>query len=80
MFDLFTHMRKYEVPANSIEDFLLRYTKPSRHEERGPEYVAARIKTYQEEMEKFRFVFITHHNSKSGETVSYYGERSDPHA
>ena len=64
--------KKYAVEANSIEDFLERYTKPSRHWERGAEYVAARIKSHQEDIEKEGFTFITHHDSKSGETVAYY--------
>ena len=64
--------KKYAVEAKSLEDFLERYTKPSRHLERGVEYVKVRIASHQEDIDKEGFTFITHHDSKSGETVSYY--------
>jgi hypothetical protein len=68
-YDLF---KKYAVEAKSLEDFLERYTKPSRHRERGAEYVKVRIASHQEDIDKEGFTFITHHDSKSGEIVSYY--------
>lgn len=33
----YERMKKYAVQADSVEDFLQRYTKPSRHEGRGQE-------------------------------------------
>jgi hypothetical protein len=39
--------KKYAVEAGSLEDFLERYTKPSRHLERGAEYVKVRIASHQ---------------------------------
>lgn len=64
--------RKYQVQANSLVDFLERYTKPSAHADRGEKYVADRIASHQQDIEKYGFTFITHHDSKTGETVSYY--------
>lgn len=64
--------KKYVVEASSLEEFLEKYTKHDRHAGRGPEYVNARTKSHQEDIDKYGFTFITHHNSKSGETVSYY--------
>jgi len=67
--------RKYEVKANSVEDFLIRYTKPSRNEGRPKDYLEARIKSHTEDLEKYGFTFITHHDSITGQCVSYYGTR-----
>ncbi len=64
--------KKYEVKADSLEDFLKRYTKYDRHEGRGKEYVECRIKSHREDMDKYGFTFITHHDSVTGRTVSYY--------
>jgi hypothetical protein len=69
--------KKYQVEAESLSDFLERYTKPSRHSERGEEYVKARIASHQEDIDKYGFTFITHHDSKSGETVAYYPADKD---
>ena len=70
--DLKEVFRKYEVKADSVEDFLKRYTKPDRHELRGEEYVQARIQSHKEDLQKYGYTFITHHDSITGQTVSYY--------
>lgn len=64
--------RKYQVQASSLVDFLECYTKPSAHSDRGEEYVAARIVSHQQDIEKYGYTFITHYDSKTGEIVSYY--------
>ena len=69
--------KKYSVHAESLEDFLEKYTKHERHAGRGPEYVAVRIKSHQEDIDKYGFTFITHHDSKTGETVAYYPSIAD---
>ena len=69
--------KKYVVDADGIEDFLLRYTKHSRHYGRGEEYAQTRIESYKQDFEKYGFVFIPHHSSKTGEVVSYYGPRKE---
>lgn len=68
--------KKYEVEASNLEEFLQQYTKPRDHEERGQEYVKARIKSHQEDINKFGFTFITHHASKTGEVVSWYPDNN----
>lgn len=73
MFNVYEHYKKYEVKADSLENFLKKYTKYSRHEGRGKEYVNCRIKSHQEDLSKYGFTFITHHDSVTGETVSWYG-------
>lgn len=72
MVNLYERFKVYRVPADSLTDFLERYTKPSAHRERGEEYVAARIASHQEDLNKYGYTFITHHDSKTGDTVSYY--------
>lgn len=71
--DIYEKMKKYQVQAESVEDFLQRYTKSARYQQRGPEYVAAVIQTSCEKMEKYRFTFISHHSSITGDVVAYYG-------
>jgi len=70
----FETFKKYEVQANSIEDFLLKYGKPNRFQERGKEYMNVCIQSHKEDLLKYGFDFIDHHNSKTGEVVSYYDE------
>lgn len=70
----YENFKKYQVQANSLEDFLERYTKPKHHAERGEEYVQARLKSHNEDIKRYSFTFITHHDSKCGEIVSYYPE------
>jgi len=65
--------KEYEVKADNVEDFLKRYSKPKAHELRGKEYVEYRINSYKEELKKYGFCFITHHDSITGEIVSWYG-------
>jgi hypothetical protein len=69
--------KKYAVEANSLEEFLEKHTKHSRHAGRGSEYVAIRIASHQEDIDKYGFTFITHHDSKSGEIVAYYPSIAD---
>jgi hypothetical protein len=71
---LYETFKKYQVEANSVEDFHNKYHKESRYTDRGKEYMECVIKTSYEELEKDGFTFITHHDSKTGETVSYYGK------
>lgn len=74
MKDMKQEFKKYEVEANSIEDFLQRYTKPSRNQQRSEDYQEARVKSHSEDLEKYGYTFITHHDSITGKCVSYYGK------
>lgn len=77
MKDLKEEFKKYEVKAENITDFLKKYSKPSRHEQRGLEYVAVRIQSHTEDLNKYGYTFITHHDSITGECVSYYGNKQE---
>jgi hypothetical protein len=65
--------KKYEVKANSIEEFLENYTRREKHSGRGKEYVECRIKSHKDDLEKYGYTIITRHDSVTGDTVSYYG-------
>lgn len=65
--------REYRVHADSIEEFLNKYTKPRSHGERGEEYVQDRIQFHKERLSNYGYTFITRHDSITGDNVSYYG-------
>jgi hypothetical protein len=65
--------KKYEVNADSVEDFLAKYTKREQHSGRGKEYVEARIKSHKDDILKYGYTIITRHDSVTGDIVSYYG-------
>jgi hypothetical protein len=65
--------KKYQVTdVQTVEEFLKKYTKYKAHEGRGDEYVKVRIASFKEELEKYGYCFITHHDSITGECVSFY--------
>ena len=70
---LYEKLKKYAVPAASVEDFRRRYTKPDRLTARGPAYAAAVIQAAQEDFTRFGYTLISRHDSITGEIVAYYG-------
>lgn len=72
-YSTYESFRKYQVnDVSSVEEFLKKYTKHDRHEGRGKEYVESRINSYTEEFEKDGFTFMSHHESITGQVVSFY--------
>ena len=71
--NMYETFKKYKVEADNVEDFLNKYTKNNAHQSRGMEYVKARIDSHKEDLDRYGYTFITHHDSVTGETVSYYG-------
>lgn len=65
--------RKYQVKANSVEDFMARYYKAERYTGQGEEYARAVLQWKEETYAKDGFVVISHHDSITGETVAWYG-------
>ena len=65
-------MRKYQVNAESVEEFCNRYYQKRAYTDRGSEYVQVVLKTAHEDLEKYGYCFITHHDSITGENVTYY--------
>jgi hypothetical protein len=65
-------MRKYQVNAESVEDFCNRYYLKRAFTDRGSEYVQAVLETAHKDIEKYGYCLITRHDSVIGETVTYY--------
>ena len=65
--------REYEVTdVNSVEEFLDKYYKRRRYTGRGEEYAAGLLKSYKGTMSRRGWIFISHHDSNTGEIVSFY--------
>jgi D-tyrosyl-tRNA(Tyr) deacylase len=69
----FESFKKYRVEADSVEDFLKKYYKASRYTEQGEQYAASLLESYKADFESDGFVFVSRHDSRSGEVVSFYG-------
>lgn len=70
---LYEKFKKYTMPADSIEDFCLKYHKRSAYHDRGKDYMACDLESHKEEMEKYGYTIIPGSCSTTGDIVSYYG-------
>jgi len=65
--------RKYQVTdVATVEQFLDRYYKPDRFRGRGAGYAAALIASHTATLDRDGVDIISHHDSRSGEVVSFY--------
>jgi len=63
---------QYAVPAASVADFLERYYKPERRAPVwDPERPERLVRSYEEEVARYGYCFISHHDSITGTTVSW---------
>lgn len=70
----YENFKKYEVKdVNSVKEFHDKYHKECRYTGRGQDYAQCVINSSVEDLKKYGFTFITHHDSKTSECVSYYG-------
>ena len=69
--------QKYEVMADNVEDFIQKFGKPSRYEERGSEYMECVLQSHTRQLFAYGYTFISNHDSKTGEIVSYYGRNKE---
>ncbi len=68
--DLF---REYQVnDVKTVEEFCNKYYKNKSFIDRGDEYVKCVIESNYKYLQKFGYTFITHHDSITGEIVSFY--------
>jgi hypothetical protein len=65
-------MRKYAVEAASIEDFVQRYKRSAAFAQRDKEYQKASIQSHYEDIQKYGYTLISHHDSNTGEVVTWY--------
>ncbi|MDX9863227.1 MAG: hypothetical protein RBT34_00325 [Anaerolineaceae bacterium] len=68
--------RDHAVPADSVADFLARYYKTDRYHGRGKEYAAILLASYEKDFAKDGFCFISRHDSKTGQVVSFFGKNA----
>ncbi len=73
-FDPFKAFRKYEVKADSLEEFCDKYHRRGAYHDRGEEYMKSDYEHHKKEMERDGFTFIPMHDSTTGYVVSYYGK------
>lgn len=67
----YEHYKKYKVQAESIDDFLRRYTNyNSLSVQVAPHEV--RLKSYMDEYQKCGFCYMTKFMSITGQPVTYY--------
>lgn len=70
----YENFKKYQVTdVKSVEEFHNKYHKHDRYLGRGQDYAQCVINSSIEELKKYGFTIITHHDSNTGECVSYYG-------
>jgi phage terminase small subunit len=73
MSNLFEKMKEYQVTdVNTIEEFCNRYYKYNSFKGRGKEHMEYVIKSDYEEIKRFGYCMITHHDSITGEIVTFY--------
>lgn len=72
---LYQLLQKYEVRADSVADFIRRYRKRRRMDERKGVDLPALIADCEEEFRDRGYLVIAHTNSTTGRTVSYYGRK-----
>jgi hypothetical protein len=74
-YDKFESFKKYEVQANSVADFLQRFYKADRYHGRGKEYAAVLLTSHEADFAAEGFDIISHHDSVTGNVVSFYGSK-----
>lgn len=72
---LYEKFKKYELPAESIEDFCDKYHRRSAYHERGAEYMAADLQSHLEEFETYGYT-ITPEAAPQRATLWHITERS----
>jgi hypothetical protein len=71
---LYEKFKKYQMPADSTEDFCMKYHKRSAYHDRGKEYMECDLQSHKEELEKYGYTIIPGSSSTTGDIVSYYGK------
>jgi hypothetical protein len=73
---LYEKFKKYELPAESIEDFCNKYHRRDAYHERGAEYMAVDLQSHIEEFEKYGYTIIPGSSTTTGDIISYYGKET----
>lgn len=65
--------KKYAMPAESVEDFCLKYHRRGAYHDRGADYMEYDLQDHKKELEKYGFTIIPKGSSTTGYVVAYYG-------
>lgn len=71
---IYEKLKKYEVKAESVEDFCDRFHKRNCFHERGKEYVECDLNDHKREFERYGFTMIPPYSSVTGDIVAYFGK------
>lgn len=74
LYDPYKAFLKYNVKAESLEDFCDRYHRRGAYHERGEEYMRCDYEDHKKELERDGFTIIPQGSSSTGDVVSYYGK------
>ena len=74
---LYEKFKKYAMPAESIEDFCLKYHSRRAYHDRGKDYMECDLESHKEEFERYGYTFIPSHDSTTGDIVAYYGRKDN---
>jgi len=72
---LYQMLQRYEVRAESVADFIRRYRRRRRMDERRGADFSEMISDCEKEFHDRGYLVIAHSNSTTGRTVSYYGRK-----
>ena len=70
-FELFKDRAVTDV--KTVAEFLERYYKRNRYAGRGKEYAVCLLKSHEESFKNHGVDWISHHDSNTGDIVSFYG-------
>ena len=62
------------VEAENIADFLQRYYKPERYQDRGEEYMACLLASHENDLLRYGYDIISRYDSVTGRVVAYFGK------
>ena len=72
---MFESMKKYQVSADSVEDFCNRYHRRGAYHERGKDYMYYDLQSHKDEFKKQGYTMIPKGSSTTGDHVTYYGQK-----
>ena len=74
LYDPYKAFLKYEVKADSLQEFCDLYHRRGAYHDRGEEYMKADYESHKKDMERDGFTFIPAGSTTTGYTMSYYGK------
>lgn len=69
---MYQKFKKYAIPADSLEDFCLKYHKRSAYHDRGADYMAEDLASHKKDLERDGYTIIPRGSSTTGDIAAYY--------